>query len=74
MRFPVLRRESLTTQPSAQVAELLQRRAGIGPAEVDVVQLYHCFTITVLVTVPLVFLAVEEPHLLRDHPTIDRHW
>jgi hypothetical protein len=49
MMFAVLMRESLTTQPSAKVAEVLYRRAGMGPADVDVAQLYDCFTITVLV-------------------------
>jgi acetyl-CoA acetyltransferase len=46
--FPALMRESLTTQPSATVAELLYRRAGLGPSDIDVAQLYDCFTITVL--------------------------
>jgi acetyl-CoA acetyltransferase len=46
--FPALLRESLTTHPSAQVAETLWRRAGLGPGEIDVAQFYDCFTITVL--------------------------
>ena len=41
-------RESLTTLPAKQVAETLYRRAGLGPDDVDVAQLYDCFTITVL--------------------------
>jgi acetyl-CoA acetyltransferase len=48
LQFPVLMRESLTTLPARAVAETLYRRAGLGPAEVDVAQLYDCFTITVL--------------------------
>ncbi|HKH03771.1 MAG TPA: hypothetical protein VKA65_01305 [Acidimicrobiales bacterium] len=46
--FPVLMRESVTTLPARHVADLLYRRAGIGPEDVDVAQLYDCFTITVL--------------------------
>jgi acetyl-CoA acetyltransferase len=48
IQFPVLMRESLTTLPARPTAETLYRRAGIGPADVDVAQLYDCFTITVL--------------------------
>lgn len=46
--LPALTRPSLTTQPSAIAAERLYRRAGLGPDDVDVAQLYDCFTITVL--------------------------
>ncbi|MGE2692821.1 thiolase C-terminal domain-containing protein [Mycolicibacterium pulveris] len=46
--FPALMRASLTAQPSARTAELLYSRAGLGPSDVDVAQLYDCFTITVL--------------------------
>jgi acetyl-CoA acetyltransferase len=46
--FPALMRKSLTTQPSARVANLLYRYAGLGPDDVDVAQFYDCFTITVL--------------------------
>jgi acetyl-CoA acetyltransferase len=46
--FPALLRQSLTTQPSAAIAELLYRRAGLGPSDIDVAQFYDCFTITVL--------------------------
>jgi acetyl-CoA acetyltransferase len=46
--FPALMRDSLTTQPSARVAQTLYGRAGLGPADVDVAQFYDCFTITVL--------------------------
>jgi acetyl-CoA acetyltransferase len=46
--FPALMRPSLTTQPSASAAGILYARAGLGPADIDVAQLYDCFTITVL--------------------------
>ncbi|MDA4108128.1 thiolase C-terminal domain-containing protein [Mycolicibacterium holsaticum] len=46
--FGALMRASLTEQPSARTAELLYHRAGLGPEDVDVAQLYDCFTITVL--------------------------
>jgi acetyl-CoA acetyltransferase len=48
LMFPVLTRPSITEQPSALVAPLLYERAGLGPDEIDVAQLYDCFTITVL--------------------------
>ncbi|HET9078418.1 MAG TPA: hypothetical protein VFN68_15895 [Acidimicrobiales bacterium] len=48
IQFPVLMRESTTTLPARPTAETLYRRAGIGPSDVDVAQLYDCFTITVL--------------------------
>jgi acetyl-CoA acetyltransferase len=46
--FPVLMRPSLTTQPSAKVAETLYSRAGLGPRDIDVAQFYDCFTPTIL--------------------------
>jgi len=46
--FPVLLRESITTLPGKPTAATLYRRAGLGPEDVDVAQLYDCFTITVL--------------------------
>jgi len=48
IQFPVLMRESITTLPARAVADTLYRRAGMGPSEVDVAELYDCFTITVL--------------------------
>jgi acetyl-CoA acetyltransferase len=48
LQFPVLMRESITTLPARSVADTLYRRAGMGPEDVDVAQLYDCFTITVL--------------------------
>jgi acetyl-CoA acetyltransferase len=46
--FPALLRERITTQPARSVARRLFQRAGLGPDDVDVAQLYDCFTITVL--------------------------
>ena len=48
IQFPVLTRDRLTELPAAAVAETLYRRAGLGPEDVDVAQLYDCFSITVL--------------------------
>jgi acetyl-CoA acetyltransferase len=44
-----LLRESLTTWPSDPVAKTLYARAGCGPGDIDVAQIYDCFTITVLI-------------------------
>jgi acetyl-CoA acetyltransferase len=46
---PILMRESYTTWPSAHVARTLYQRAGLGPGDVDVAQIYDCFTITTLI-------------------------
>jgi acetyl-CoA acetyltransferase len=48
IQFPVLMRESITELPARSVAETLYRRAGFGPDDIDVAQVYDCFTITVL--------------------------
>jgi len=48
VQFPVLMRKSITELPATSVARTLYRRAGLGPADVDVAQIYDCFTITVL--------------------------
>jgi acetyl-CoA acetyltransferase len=48
IQFPVLTRDRLTELPAAAVARTLYRRAGLGPEDVDVAQLYDCFSITVL--------------------------
>jgi acetyl-CoA acetyltransferase len=45
--YPVLMSDSLTDLSSARVAKRLYERAGLGAADVDVAQLYDCFTITV---------------------------
>lgn len=46
---PPLMRPDPMQFPSRQVAATLYRRAGMGPADIDVAQFYDCFTITVLV-------------------------
>lgn len=46
--FPALMRPALLTNPSKFAGRELYRRAGLGPTEIDVAQLYDCFTITVL--------------------------
>jgi acetyl-CoA acetyltransferase len=46
--FPVLMRDVITELPARAVAETLYRRAGLGPDDIDVAQIYDCFTITVL--------------------------
>lgn len=46
---PILMRPDPMTLPSRRVAATLYRRAGMGPGDIDVAQLYDCFTITVLV-------------------------
>lgn len=48
IQFPVLMRDQTTTLPARPTAETLYRRAGLGPSDIDVAQLYDCFTITVL--------------------------
>lgn len=47
----VLARESITSWPSRFAARTLYERAGLGPADIDVAQLYDCFTITVLIQI-----------------------
>ena len=46
---PILMRGTYTTWPSAHAARTLYQRAGVGPDDIDVAQIYDCFTITVLV-------------------------
>jgi acetyl-CoA acetyltransferase len=46
--FPALMRDSITSLSSRAVADVLWARAGLGPADIDVAQLYDCFTITLL--------------------------
>ena len=41
-------RESLTSLPGKWTAETLWARAGLGPRDIDVAQLYDCYTITVI--------------------------
>jgi acetyl-CoA acetyltransferase len=46
--FPALMRPTITTYPSKIAADRLYARAGLGPSDIDVAQIYDCFTITVL--------------------------
>ena len=46
--MPALLRDSIVSTPAKYVASLLYQRAQLGPTDVDVAQLYDCFTITVL--------------------------
>jgi len=46
--YSALMRDRLVTQPSAAAAKTLYERAGLGPDDIDVVQFYDCFTITLL--------------------------
>jgi acetyl-CoA acetyltransferase len=48
IQFPVLMRETITELPGYAVADVLYRRADLTAADIDVAQLYDCFTITVL--------------------------
>lgn len=48
VQFPVLMRENITTLPAKPTADKLYSRAGMGPEDIDVAQLYDCFSITVL--------------------------
>jgi acetyl-CoA acetyltransferase len=48
IQFPSLMRSSITTLPAKPTADTLYQRAGLGPDDIDVAQLYDCFTITVL--------------------------
>ena len=48
MMFPAVSRHDPTELGGRQAGAELWRRAGVGPAEVDIAQLYDCFTISVL--------------------------
>ncbi|GAA4681266.1 thiolase C-terminal domain-containing protein [Gordonia humi] len=47
--FPALLRKSITTWPSAATAPTVFGRAGVTAGDVDVAQIYDCFTITALI-------------------------
>ena len=49
--FPALMRESITSWSSRSLSELLFRRGDLTADDVDVAQLYDCFTITALVQI-----------------------
>lgn len=46
--YSLVARHDLTDTPAAHVAKELYVRSGLGPDEIDVAQLYDCFTITAL--------------------------
>lgn len=48
MMMPVTTRADMTELGGRQAGEALWRRAGVGPADIDIAQLYDCFTISVL--------------------------
>ena len=48
MMFPALTRRNLTDIGGRAAAHELYRRAGVGPSDLDMAQIYDCFTISVL--------------------------
>lgn len=48
MMFPVVTRNDITDLGGRRAGETLWKRAGIGPSEIDIAQLYDCFTISVI--------------------------
>ena len=48
LMFPMLTRQDMLATPAADCGRRLFERAGLQAADVDVAQLYDCFTITVL--------------------------
>ncbi|MGE3619821.1 MAG: lipid-transfer protein [Acidimicrobiia bacterium] len=46
--WPVLTRDDITMMSSRRLAPILYGRAGLGPSDIDVAQIYDCFTITAL--------------------------
>jgi acetyl-CoA acetyltransferase len=48
MMFPVVTREDMTDLGGRRAGETLWRRAGVGPQDMDIAQIYDCFTISVL--------------------------
>lgn len=48
MMMPVTTRADMTELGGRQAGEALWRRAGVGPSEMDMAQLYDCFTVSVL--------------------------
>jgi acetyl-CoA acetyltransferase len=49
--YPVLARPDITELPARAAADVLYRRAGLGPDDIDVAQFYDCFSITVLLQI-----------------------
>lgn len=48
MMFPSLTRDVITDMPGYAAADHLWSRAGVGPKDIDVAQIYDCFTISLL--------------------------
>jgi acetyl-CoA acetyltransferase len=48
MMFPVVTRHDMTDLGGRRAAETLWKRAGVGPGDMDIAQLYDCFTISVI--------------------------
>lgn len=48
MMFPVVSRHDMTELGGRKAGETLWKRAGVGPSEIDMAQLYDCFTISIL--------------------------
>jgi acetyl-CoA acetyltransferase len=48
--YEIPQRATLTSTEAARAADTAFRMAGVKPADVDVAQLYDCFTVTVLMT------------------------
>lgn len=48
MMFPVVTRQDMTDLGGRRAGETLWKRAGMGPSEIDIAQLYDCFTISVI--------------------------
>ncbi|MEE2033198.1 thiolase C-terminal domain-containing protein [Rhodococcus chondri] len=49
LMYPTLMREDITALPSRECQETLYSRAGLGPSDVDVAQIYDCYSITALI-------------------------
>lgn len=47
--YAALARSSLTEHPSRRVAQSLYKIAGMGPSDIDVAQIYDCFTISAMI-------------------------
>lgn len=48
MMFPAITRDDVTELGGRQAGAELWRRAGVGPGEMDIAQIYDCFTISVI--------------------------
>jgi hypothetical protein len=48
MMFPAITRDDITELGGRQAGAELWRRAGVGPQDMDIAQIYDCFTISVI--------------------------